>query len=48
MELMLAVLPGGSTALILSGVMALVTIGTGRSLLREEALDATPVSRKTS
>ena len=37
MEMILAVLPGGSTALVLSGVMALVTIGTGRSLLREEA-----------
>ena len=48
MELMPAVLPGGSTALILSGVMALVTIGSGRSLLREEALDSTPVPTKTS
>jgi len=32
----LAVLPGGSSALILSGVMALVVVGVGRSLLNEQ------------
>lgn len=35
----MAVLPGGSTALMLSGAMALVAIGAGRSFLQEEQLD---------
>jgi hypothetical protein len=37
MEMILAALPSGSIALIVSGVMALGIIGTARSLLREEA-----------
>ncbi len=32
----LAVLPAGSTALVLSGVLALVAIGTGRCLMRDD------------
>ncbi len=37
MNLITAVLPGGTIALGLSAVMGLVTIATARSLMREEA-----------
>ena len=36
MEALLAVLPGGSTALALSGALALMTMGFGRSLLTDD------------
>ena len=31
----MAVLPGGSAALVLTGVLTLISIGTGRSLMRD-------------
>jgi hypothetical protein len=40
MQMILTALPGGSTALALSGVMAVVVIRTARSLFREEAEEA--------
>jgi hypothetical protein len=44
MEMILTGLPGGSVALVLSGVMALVTIGMGRGLLREDTDSGTESS----
>lgn len=37
--LVVAVLPGGSAALVLSGALGLVAIGAGRFFLKEEQLD---------
>ncbi|GJM38014.1 MAG: hypothetical protein DHS20C19_13810 [Acidimicrobiales bacterium] len=37
METILAVLPAGSTALIVSGALALVTIAAGRRVVRDDA-----------
>lgn len=36
----MGVLPGGTTALILSGALTLVALGTGRSFLQEESLES--------
>lgn len=35
----MAVLPGGSTALIVSGALTLVALGAGRSYLQEEQFE---------
>ena len=39
LALVMGVLPGGTTALILSGALTLVALGTGRSFLQEELLE---------
>ncbi|MEM8708495.1 MAG: hypothetical protein AAGE98_18670 [Actinomycetota bacterium] len=36
----MGVLPGGTTALVLSGALTLVALGAGRSFLQEEQLEA--------
>ena len=44
LAVVMAVLPGGSTALIVSGALTLVALGAGRSFLQEEPLDAEEVA----
>lgn len=40
LALVMGVLPGGTTALMLSGALTLVALGAGRSFLQEEQLEA--------
>lgn len=40
LALVMGVLPGGTTAVMLSGALTLVALGAGRSFLQEEQLEA--------